>query len=169
MEQFEQQMTEEDFEAAVVTYGSDIAIWPEALEQAASAFIATTEGKLAYENARKFDQNMRQIQAEFRGDGEVDAFLARLKSIPGEFVQQQGVAVGGGSGAWSIYSLIDRFFEPARPWSRAGLVSQGVFASALLFAGLMVGANAASTEGFEDYDISAGLFEVSDQDYSIDG
>jgi len=163
-----QQMTEQEFEMSVVTYGSDMAGWPDTLQQIASAFIATTEGRRAYENARKLDERMMQMQAELQGEHS-DAFLAQLKAIPAGFEQQHSVAFTGVGGKWTIGSLIDRAFEPARLWSPAGLVSQGAFAAGLLFAGLMVGANAAGSESFEDYDISASLFENSEQEYSIDG
>lgn len=170
MEQIEQEMTEEEFEFAVAAHGIDLANWPDGLQQAARGFIATAEGKLVYENAKKLDQHMMLMQAGLRDqDSDGDAFLAQLKFIPAQFEQQHRTTTAGGESGWRINSLIDRLFEPARLWSPAGLVSQGAFAAALLFAGLMVGANAAGTESYEDYDISAGLFESNYQEYSIDG
>lgn len=116
-----------------------------------------------FENA--LDKITAQAKKDLQQSGDAAAFLAHLTAIPDEFSQRQTNIAP----VRAIGTFIDRLFDPVRLWSPAGLVSQGVFATALLFAGLMVGVNAAGTETFEDYDISATLFDVSEQDFSIDG
>lgn len=167
---FEQKMSSEELERAIVSYGPDRAMWPDDLRRAAEAFAITDVGKLAYDNARKLDEHMTQAHAKLCGqDSDVAAFLTNLKAIPVQFEQQHDVLTAGDTTGWTISTLIEKWFDPTRLWSPAGLVSQGAFASALLFAGLMVGAEAAGRESYEDYDISADLFDVSEQEYSIDG
>lgn len=165
----ERDMTEEDFESAIVTHGADTVKWPESLRADAAAFAETHKGKSVIAGALSLDRMMTQAKADIQRSGNADMFLAQLNAIPEKFDQPQAVIAEAGSTSWTPGTLIDRVFDPARFWSPVGLVSQGVFASVLLFAGLMVGINAAGTESLEDYDISAGLFESSEQDYSIDG
>jgi len=170
MKEEERHMTEEELENAIVAHGLDMAMWPEGLRADAAAFAKTTEGKAALAEAQALDSVMLQAKQEQQQSGEADMFLAQLKAIPDEYSQQQPVAAPAtDTASWTLGAVIDRVFDPVRLWSPAGLVSQGVFVSALLFAGLTVGANATGTESFDDYDISADLFETSDQDYSIDG
>ncbi len=161
-------MTEEELENAIVTHGTDMAKWPERLRADAAMFAETDAGKSACAERQVLDKMMIQAKQE-QQLGDADMFLAQLTAIPEEFSQQQAVIAATGSTGWTFGAFIDRIFDPVRLWSPVGLVSQGVFASALLVAGLLVGVNAAGTESFDDYDISAGLFENSDQDYSIDG
>ncbi len=170
MEKFEHKMTEEEFEAGIVSYGTEIAIWPDEARASALKFIETDPGKLALERSGEMEEYTAQMRADLRSqDGDTSAFLAQLTAIADVHSQQHQSAAPIPETNWSVASVIDRFFEPARLWSPAGLVSQGAFAAALLFVGVMVGANAGGTESFEDYDISSGLFEAADQEYSFDG
>jgi len=170
LEKFEHKMTEEEFEANIVSYGFELAAWPADVRVAGSQFIKTDVGKLALEKSSKMEQFAAQMRKDLRGqDGDASAFLARLTAIADDHSQQHQSAAPSPKNNWSVGSFVDKFFEPARIWSPAGLVSQGAFAAALLFAGVMVGANAGGTESFEDYDISSGLFEAADQEYSFDG
>lgn len=172
MENSEQKMTPDGFELAVVAYGPDMAAWPEGLQHLAKVFIATDEGKRVHDNSRMLDQHMTHAKANLSLDKDTKAFMANLAAIPAQFEQQHVPPVAmtaAGESGWRLGALLDRLLEPARLWSPVGLVSQGACAAALLFAGVMVGVNAAGSESFEDYDISAGLFDVSEQDYSIDG
>ncbi len=170
MKKFEHKMTDEDFEASIVSYGTVIAAWPDDARASASRFIKTQAGKLALERSKAMDQVTAQMQADLRGrGGDARAFLAQLTAIADEHSQQHYGAAPNSKINWAVGSFLGRLFEPARIWSPAGLVSQGAFAAALLFAGVMVGANAGGIENFEDYDISAGLFEATDQEYSFDG
>ncbi len=169
MKEEERDMTEEELENTIVTHGTDMANWPEGLRADAARFAETDTGKAAFSEMQALDKMMMQAKQELLQSEGADMFLAQLKAIPDEFSQKQTVIAVTGTTSWTVGAFIDRIFDPVRLWSPAGLFSQGVFASVLLFAGLMVGVNAAGTESFEDYDISAGLFEGSDQDYSIDG
>jgi len=163
-------MTEEEFETCIVSYGMEIAIWPDDVRAAALKFIETDAGKLAFENSRVMEQYTAQMRKGLQGNGnDASVFLSQLTAIADNHSQQHQSAAPIPETNWSVGSAIDRLFEPARIWSPAGLVSQGVFAAALLFAGVMVGANAGGAESFEDYDISSGLFEAADQEYSFDG
>lgn len=170
MEKFEREMTEEEFEANIVSYGVEIAAWPDDVRAAASQFVKTDVGMLTMEKSREMEQFTSQMQEYVRGrGGDANVFLARLTVIADDHSQQHQIAAPNPKTNWSVGSFIDKFFKPARIWSPAGLVSQGAFAAALLFAGVMVGANAGGTESFEDYDISSELFEATDQEYSFDG
>lgn len=169
MEEFEQTMTEEDIEHAVVSYGTDMAKWPGDLRANAAQFAGTSAGKSVLEKLQALDKLTMLAKQDRWQSGNVDAFLGQLKAIPDDFSQQQESIASIRASSRAVGTFVDRLFDPVRLWSPAGLVSQGVFASALLFAGLMVGVNAAGTESFDDYDISAGLFDTSEQDYSIDG
>lgn len=168
-------MTEEQFEVCRVRYGRDVETWPTRLRGPALEFIASSAGadhvQAVARMASLFDRAGQQEKAD-AGD-----FLSRLADIPLQHEQEsvrqsarqsarqnRGANIGG----WSFGRRIEQLFEPALLFSVRGLVSQGAFAAVLLVSGVMVGLDAAQTDTFDDYDISAGLFETEDQGFALD-
>ncbi|WP_262693476.1 hypothetical protein [Kordiimonas aquimaris] len=163
-------MTEADYDACAAVHGVDIALWPAADRARALVFLNTPKGQ----NIAAFDRMLTALRPD-EGESEMilqtDAtnFLARLQAIPDQYPQDLSpVRVEAQTFLQKIESFIDDAFDPARLWSPAGLATQGLAVALLMGIGVLVGAGQ-GPDTFNDYDISAGLFEVSSTEFSIDG
>lgn len=163
-------MTEADYDACAVMYGADVALWPTADRARALEFLKTPNGQ----SALAFDKVLAALQLDERDNemvGQVDSanFLTRLQAIPDQYTQDLlPVSVDAQTFLQKVESFVDRIFDPVRLWSPAGLATQGLAVVLLMGVGVFVGAQQ-GPETFDDYDISAGLFEANSTEYSIDG
>lgn len=168
-------MTTAEYDDCVVSYGTNISLWPEADHERARAYLKTPEGL----DAVLFDQALATVALESQANDllvtNTDAdFLTRLQSIPENHIQS-GISQHSKQQNSSLINALDvwagKLFNPDRFWSPAGFTAQGAMAAVLLLLGMAVGAQQ-SPDTFEDYDISAGLFDESslnNQGFSVDG
>ena len=165
-------MTEEDYDACVVAYGVDVALWPEADRVRAVAFMRSPQGLNAISLDNAFtDYRSKERADEMTAETNTADFLMRLQAIPDQYPKQASSNQVKASTQWfgqKLAAFVDGLIEPGRLWSPLGLATQGFAVALLMGVGMLVGAQQ-GTETFTDYDISAGLFEENTADYSIDG
>jgi hypothetical protein len=165
-------MTVAAYDACVVKYGADTSCWPENERDRVHAFLKTSEGSSAALVDNAFADVMGETgDATMPNHADAADFLARLQAIPEQYphpafavdsdAQDQSFTIA--LGAW-LGSLL----EPKSLWSPAGFLAQGAMAAVLLVAGVFVGVQQ-RPDTFDDYDISATLFEENSPEYSIDG
>lgn len=109
-------------------------------------------------------------EAQGQEGAESQAFLNSLAAIPDRHPQEQAQGAVAASAGWSLFRLIDAWFEPSRLLSARGLISQGAFAMVLLVSGIVTGLEMAEEpQVFDDFDVSAGLFGGEDEPFSLNG
>jgi len=165
-------MTEADYDACVVAHGTDIALWPATERSRAREFLQTSDGQ----DASKLDNLFATLGPDEGGNdmmmqADTTDFLTRLQAIPDQY-PQQATAANASAGTQSlgkkVGAFIDGLLDPARLWSPTGLAAQGFAFVLLMGVGMFVGAQQ-GPEMFNDYDVSAGIFEANNSEYSIDG
>lgn len=69
----------EEFEQALLTYGSDFERWPSALRQAGEKFVALDEhARALHEEAWRLDTMVREVSRPMRQSGDVNAILRHV-------------------------------------------------------------------------------------------
>lgn len=163
-----QEITADAFDAFVVRHGSDPVAWP--TDAAMHAFAATEEGSAMLAGHQAMDR-------AFAAEGDMGAadgadFLAALKAIPD--AHRQASAAAAEAVAAAPQGLMDRLFDrligQGRLWSPLGFAAQGAAVALVLMLGVFVGMQGGPTGDYDEYDISAGLFEADeDGGFSLDG
>lgn len=146
-------MTQEEFAHKRVSFGDDLAAWPDIDQTRAKAFLETPEGIGFRDQENQLDALMQQAVSQFVPAHDADAFLDRLLDIPAAHAQ---------SSAPENKSILD-FLRGIGGWVRAafspvGLVSQGVGYALVLVAGVVVGLQQQPSSLAETVDLSTSLF-----------
>lgn len=167
MTQRQAPMTMKDYDACVVAYGRNTALWPATEQDRAAVFMETQEGAQAVMVDAIFD-NVMSLDASVNND-----FIARLQAIPDQHAQPApsvaSLPTARPEFIKQIESLLDQWLDPSRILSPLGLVSQAAVFAVVLGLGVVVGTQQTMTDSFTDYDVSADLFEVDVQEDAIDG
>lgn len=154
-------MKNTEFEQLLSLYGPDISLWPEASQKSAEAFAETKAGKALIEaEAQLADLFAASVATghEHIEDRNVDAFLARLETIPSHHEQVVEVKPGWFNKFRAFLASMEVELSPA------ALASQMAALVVALGMGIMVGFNSgaetefADTEAVTEIDISTDWF-----------